>query len=135
MICDRDVGVDSQYCSICWHLYKPSEVYLIEGNKILCPPEGDAWFFWTSFELNTIDLLVIVKIMLEIEFFTWFTISLHSAILYNTEILVDISRAFLKNENKIKPLKIIVGNVLAAGFILWEQGACLSWQCFFFFKC
>lgn len=71
MICDRDVGVDSQYCSICWHLDKPSEVYLIEGNKILCPPEGDAWFFWAFFELDTIDLLVTVKIKLEIEFFTW----------------------------------------------------------------
>lgn len=63
-----------------------------------------------------------------------FTISLHAAVLYNTEILVDISRAFLKKENKIKLLKIIVGNVLAARFILWEQGACLSWQ-WFFFKC
>ena len=70
------------------------------------------------FELDTIDLLLTVKIRLEMSFSLGFTISLHAAVLYNAEILVDVSRAFLKKENKIKPLKIMVGNVLAAGFIL-----------------
>lgn len=48
------------------------------------------------------------------------------------QIQVDISKAFLKNENKIT-LKVIVGSVLAVGFILFENKELVLGSDFFFF--